>query len=219
VPETVASAPEPEPVPEPAPEPEAAPEPEPEDKPLVDAVAAALATPADSPWDAPVEAPAAITKPKPSAESWVDDDLPSLDAKDFGLPQIAGSGIRTGQTIPPTEQQPVKAAEPPAVAAPASEPPPAAPRPVRPAAASRMPPPQIMSEFFKGGVDARIEPQRTFVEALGGLLALDHQLASNNRTYWWCPQSANGYASFFSKQGLPDPYYFSRMIRFAGGQR
>jgi type VI secretion system protein ImpM len=227
-------APEPEPVPppaaEPAPEPEpepvaaaAEPEPEPEpvaaeDKPLVDAVAAALAA-EPSPWDAPVEDKPAAAPAKPSAESW--DDLPDLDAKDFGLSQVAASGIRdrppTGTTIPPTEPQPVKAVEAAAKAEAAA--PAAASKPVRAAPAQKLPPPQIMSELFKGGIDARIEPQRTFNEALGGLMALDYHLASNNRTYWWCPQSANGYASFFAKQGLPDPYYFSRMIRFNGGQR
>lgn len=219
-PEAAAAEPQPEPAPEP--EAKAEPEPETEDKPLVDAVAAALAVPEESAWDAPVEAaPTVATPPKPATNTW-DDDLPSLDSKDFGLGTISASGIReVGQTIPPTESKPAATEGAPAVPAAAEAPPavPAAPRPAHPSKGSRPPPPQLMSELFKGGIDARIEPQRTFAEALGGLLALDHQLASNNRTYWWCPASANGYASFFSKQGLPDPYYFSRMIRFNGGQR
>jgi hypothetical protein len=173
-----------------------------------------------SPAVAPEAAPKAAA-PAASANPW-DDDLPALDARDFGLPEIEASNIRdqppTGRTIPPADQpMPAKPAEAPAKEAPAPAAVAAAGPAVRtPAPPASRVPPQVYSEIFKGGIDMRIEPNRTFAEALGGLMVLDYQHASGGRSYWWCAAPANGYASFFGKQGLPDPYYFSRMLQWAG---
>lgn len=183
---------------------------------------------ASSPWDddgaeAPAEPAPAPAAAMPAISAW--DDLPDLDAKEFGLPPITGSNIRdvppSGMTIPPETSRPAAAPavnpapapeaapEPEAEASPVVAAEPAAPR-------SGFPAPQVYSDLFKGGIDMRIEPGRTMAEALGGLMALDYQHAAAGRTYWFCAAPANGYAAFFARQGMPDPYYFSRMLQWMG---
>jgi hypothetical protein len=101
---------------------------------------------------------------------------------------------------------------------------PAAPAPVEdagdaPAAAAPQPPsegewtpPRIHVTEFKGGVLSYVEPGRTLAEAIGALIEADYGNASLSRSFWWCETTPNGSAQMHTRQGLPDPYFFSRML-------
>jgi hypothetical protein len=75
---------------------------------------------------------------------------------------------------------------------------------------------RITSGEFKGGLVAIIEDGASFAEALPQLVALDAAHSAQARSYWWCGPSASGGPRLFAKSGLPDPYFFSRMLMWQG---
>lgn len=77
-------------------------------------------------------------------------------------------------------------------------------------------PPQLAASEFKGGVAIAVEPGRAINEALAGLIEIDYRHSAVGRGYWWCGASSTGTATLFAKQGMPDPYFFSRMLMWTG---
>jgi hypothetical protein len=103
----------------------------------------------------------------------------------------------------------------------AAEPAQGAVEPAEPAAAEQSPapptppewvPPRIHVTEFKGGVLSLVEPHRSLAEAAGALVEADYRNAALGRSFWWCETSQSGSAQIHTRQGLPDPYFFSRML-------
>lgn len=70
---------------------------------------------------------------------------------------------------------------------------------------------------FKGG--ATFELGSGLHAVLGELRDTDYRLASAGRSYFWCGSSQAGPARMHVRQGLPDPYFFSRMILWEQGRQ
>jgi hypothetical protein len=103
-------------------------------------------------------------------------------------------------------------------AAPASGAPAADPHPMMPDAEPlpATPEARITSGDFKGGIVAIVEDGASFADALPQLVALDAAHSAQARSYWWCGPSASSGPRLFAKSGLPDPYFFSRMLMWQG---
>jgi hypothetical protein len=108
---------------------------------------------------------------------------------------------------------PATVPEPPVVTA--QEPPPLAPLPVA-APISSAAQVRISSSDFKGGLVAVLDGGNSFSDALPQLMALDFAHSAQSRGYWWCGQSSSGGPRMFSRAGLPDPYFFTRMLMWPG---
>ncbi len=216
-----------------------------ESKPAASPPAAIAATaPAASVWDVPetdslhedvaaIAAPEAAEETAPTGGSlW--DELPSLNATDFAAPKAAASDVPLAPPVateaeapaakpfefaplpdePVSDNELVNASladpEPPVSAEPEIVLPSPPPMPRHAA------PPKLAASEFKGGVVMAIEPGRSMSEALAGLIELDYRKAAEGRGYWWCAASSTGTATLFSRQGMPDPYFFSRMLMWTG---
>jgi type VI secretion system ImpM family protein len=70
---------------------------------------------------------------------------------------------------------------------------------------------------FKGGQTLEVPPGQTLGEALAVLRDPDYRHATAGRSYFGCASSHSGPARIHGKQGLPDPYFFSRMILWERG--
>jgi hypothetical protein len=70
---------------------------------------------------------------------------------------------------------------------------------------------------FKGGLFAAVESEGSIAPALAELRELDTRYASAGRSYWWCAASAQRVALLHAVRGLPDPYFFSRMLMWRPG--
>jgi hypothetical protein len=70
---------------------------------------------------------------------------------------------------------------------------------------------------FKGGLTLEVPTGETFGETLGILRDSDYRHATAGRSYFWCAASHSGPARIHGRQGLPDPYFFSRMILWERG--
>jgi type VI secretion system ImpM family protein len=70
---------------------------------------------------------------------------------------------------------------------------------------------------FKGGHTMEVPAGETMYEALALLRDADYGHASEGRSYFWCGPSRAGPARVHGRQGLPDPYFFSRMILWERG--
>ena len=174
--------------------------------PVVAAVANGSAADTGSLWDLPETEPAKFTPAAASAAPSVSEPLGVLSAS-------AGLG---GTSTPPSRGT-AAPVEP--VAASRAEPEPptgAAPVPVPPPAPTPRFEPQISTTDFKGGVIAVLENVHTLGEALPQLMALDFANSAQGRSYWWCGPSSAGGPRMFSKGGLPDPYFFTRMLLWPG---
>jgi type VI secretion system protein ImpM len=93
-----------------------------------------------------------------------------------------------------------------------SQPEPAVPEPPAAPVMAEWVPPRIHVTEFKGGVLTYVEPGRSIAEAAGALIEADYRNASLARSFWWCETTPNGSAQLHTRQGLPDPYFFSRML-------
>jgi hypothetical protein len=71
---------------------------------------------------------------------------------------------------------------------------------------------------FKGGQTLEVPVGETMGEALALLRDADYRHASEGRSYFWCGPSRAGPARIHGRQGLPDPYFFSRMILWEGNR-
>lgn len=70
---------------------------------------------------------------------------------------------------------------------------------------------------FKGGQTLEVPPGQTLGEAAALLRDSDYRHATAGRSYFWCSASRSGPARIHGRQGLPDPYFFSRMILWERG--
>lgn len=70
---------------------------------------------------------------------------------------------------------------------------------------------------FKGGQTLEVPPGQTLGESLAALRDPDYRHATAGRSYFWCAASRSGPARIHGRQGLPDPYFFSRMILWERG--
>jgi type VI secretion system protein ImpM len=86
----------------------------------------------------------------------------------------------------------------------------------RPAAATPEPTGPVTTDF-KGGQTLEVPPGMTLGDAAATLRDADYRHASAGRSYFWCAASRMGPARIHGRQGLPDPYFFSRMILWERG--
>lgn len=83
-----------------------------------------------------------------------------------------------------------------------------------------VPPPEPSGPFttdLKGGRTIEAPAGQTIGEAGAVLRDADYLHASEGRSYFWCGPSHAGPARIHARQGLPDPYFFSRMILWERG--
>lgn len=83
------------------------------------------------------------------------------------------------------------------------------------------PPPDtgpVPSEF-RGGHTLEVPQGETLESAIETLRRADYSYATAGRSYFWCAASRVGPARIHARQGMPDPYFFSRMIVWEGGAR
>jgi type VI secretion system ImpM family protein len=184
----------------------------------VEEAAAAAAAPSPSIWDSSetqsAEAPAAEaeTAEAASAEAYRASAAPGTPLGGTWLSSPGSADVHPmfddGEEEQAFAEAPAgESAAPPAV-------PPPAPEAVAPPAS---PPPMadVQAGEFKGGLVALIEGGAAFADALPQLVALDSAHAAQGRSYWWCGPSSSGGPRLFAKQGLPDPYFFTRMLMWS----
>jgi type VI secretion system ImpM family protein len=70
---------------------------------------------------------------------------------------------------------------------------------------------------FKGGQTLEVPAGQLLSETLAILRDPDYRHATAGRSYFWCAASRSGPARIHGRQGLPDPYFFSRMILWERG--
>lgn len=70
---------------------------------------------------------------------------------------------------------------------------------------------------LKGGQTIEVPAGQSFAEALTVVRDTDYSHAARGRSYFWCAASRMGPARIHGRQGLPDPYFFSRMILWERG--
>jgi type VI secretion system protein ImpM len=68
-------------------------------------------------------------------------------------------------------------------------------------------------ENFKGGTLWRGGPDTGTAALLTGIVEEDYRLAARTRTYWWTNGSADGGPVLLTKDGLPDPYFYTLMLK------
>ncbi len=59
---------------------------------------------------------------------------------------------------------------------------------------------------------AAVDGAASVTAALGQLREVDYRYAAYGRSYWWCTAPQTGSALMHACRGLPDPYFFSRML-------
>lgn len=72
--------------------------------------------------------------------------------------------------------------------------------------------PRVLAVTFKGGVSVLIEGEIDDPASQPVLLDHDHLNAAAGRSYWWCRLPAMGASRAYFKHGLPDPFFYSRML-------
>lgn len=84
------------------------------------------------------------------------------------------------------------------------------------AVAETVPPkPRVAQNAFKGGMLYAVSAASVGYAA-HELLDRDYRHAASGRSYWWCAASASGWSQMHARPGLPDPYFFSKMLLWAG---
>ncbi len=78
-------------------------------------------------------------------------------------------------------------------------------------------PPEPAGEEFRNGAIWRGEPGSPVAELVGAVVEADYWRAAAGRSFWWTAGGAAGAPALYVRAGLPDPYFFSRMIRSADG--
>ncbi len=72
--------------------------------------------------------------------------------------------------------------------------------------------PRMLAGTFKGGVSVLLEGEIDAPASRSMLLDQDHLNAAAGRSYWWCRLPSIGASRVYLKQGLPDPFFYSRML-------
>lgn len=75
--------------------------------------------------------------------------------------------------------------------------------------------PRVAQNVFKGGMLYAVSAASVGYAA-HELLDRDYRHAASGRSYWWCAASASGWSQMHARPGLPDPYFFSKMLLWAG---
>jgi type VI secretion system protein ImpM len=152
---------------------------------------------------------------EPTADAWAAPDAePALDGEDV-------PGVEAAPDVADVPAEPAPAAEP----APVPEPPKTAIEDLPDTSPfDDFPPPQLapladgpVTLDFKGGQTIEVPAGQTLGEALAILRDPDYRHATANRSYFWCTASRSGPARIHGRQGLPDPYFLSRMILWERG--
>ena len=81
----------------------------------------------------------------------------------------------------------------------------------------RAAPPGPPGEPFKGGVIWTGEAGSSTADLLGSVLEVDYWRAAAGRSFFWTAGGAGGRPTLHVKAGLPDPYFFSRMLKVRAG--
>jgi len=75
--------------------------------------------------------------------------------------------------------------------------------------------PEPPSEAFKGGVIWTGEAGSTAGDLLRSVIEADYRRAAAGRSFWWTGGGSGGQPAVHVRAGLPDPYFFTRMLRIA----
>jgi type VI secretion system protein ImpM len=75
------------------------------------------------------------------------------------------------------------------------------------------PAPEPPGEAFKGGTTWTGESGSAAAGLLGSVMEADYWRAAAGRSFWWTAGGAGGRPCLHVKAGLPDPYFFTRMIK------
>jgi type VI secretion system protein ImpM len=84
---------------------------------------------------------------------------------------------------------------------------------------SGLPPPALEpaarqeAESFKGGALWRGQPSTGAAALLTGIVEDDYRQASRVRSFWWTAGSEENGPTLFTKEGLPDPYFYTLMLK------
>lgn len=76
----------------------------------------------------------------------------------------------------------------------------------------RSPPPDPAGEPFKGGLIWTGEAGSSVADLLGSVLTADYWRAAAGRSFWWTEGGSEGRPALHVRAGLPDPYFFTRML-------
>lgn len=68
-------------------------------------------------------------------------------------------------------------------------------------------------ERFKGGAMWRAPLQSNAATLLTGILDADYREAARVRSFWWTAGSETAGPVLYTKEGLPDPYFYTRMLK------
>ncbi|MYZ50268.1 type VI secretion system-associated protein TagF [Propylenella binzhouense] len=69
-----------------------------------------------------------------------------------------------------------------------------------------------MGTPFKGGITWEGEAARAAGAFMASLAPADYRQAAASRSFWWTQGGGAGKPLAYAGQGLPDPYFFSRML-------
>jgi type VI secretion system protein ImpM len=67
--------------------------------------------------------------------------------------------------------------------------------------------------LFKGGPLWRTKPKTSIAALLTGIVEADYREAARVRSYWWTPGGEAAGPVLHAKEGLPDPYFYTLMLR------
>jgi type VI secretion system protein ImpM len=68
-------------------------------------------------------------------------------------------------------------------------------------------------ENFKGGALWRGAPNTGAAALLTGIVEDDYRQAAKVRSFWWTAGSEESGPTLFTKEGLPDPYFYTLMLK------
>lgn len=74
-------------------------------------------------------------------------------------------------------------------------------------------PPDPPGESFKGGAIWTGEAEGAAADLLASVLKADYWRAAGSRSFWWTAGGSGGRPSLHVRAGLPDPYFFTRMLK------
>lgn len=67
--------------------------------------------------------------------------------------------------------------------------------------------------LFKGGPVWRSEPQTRAAALLTSIIEADYREAARRRSYWWTAGNETTGTMLHTREGLPDPYFYTLMLR------
>jgi len=66
---------------------------------------------------------------------------------------------------------------------------------------------------FKGGTLWHGAPKTSAAALLTGLVEADYRHTARRRSYWWTPGNEASGPSLYTREGLPDPYFYTLMLK------